>query len=70
VSELASVCLNHPVRVNCLTLDNSTVSQTPSQLQHYFTIIPAKLRLVAAVAIIQNTSQVCSKVNANSNQNI
>ena len=37
----------------------SAATQTPSQLQHYFTIIPAKLRLVAAVAVVQNTTQVC-----------
>ena len=63
VSELASVCLNDPICVNCAMLDKeSTATQTPSQLQHYFTIIPAKLRLVAAVAIVQNTSQVCKLV--------
>lgn len=39
--------------------ENPTAPQTPSQLQHYVTIIPAKLRLVAAIAIVQNTSQVC-----------
>lgn len=59
VSELASVCLNNPICVDCTTLHKKTIAtQTPSQLQHYFAIIPAKLRLVAAVAIVQNTSQV------------
>ena len=60
MSELADVCLNHPICVDCtVSNDNSISTQTPSQLQHYMTIIPAKLRLVAAVAIVQNTSQVC-----------
>lgn len=49
--------------MDCVTLDkNSTTSQTPSQLQHYFTIIPAKLRLVAAIAVVQSTSQVGYKI--------
>lgn len=39
--------------------NNSATPQTPSQLQHYVAIIPAKLRLVAAIAIVRNTSQVC-----------
>ena len=63
VSELAGVCLNNPICVDCEMLDKtSTALQTPSQLQHYFTIIPAKLRLVAAIAIVQSTSQVCELV--------
>ena len=63
VSELASICLNHPICVDCtVSNDNSIITQTPSQLQHYVTIIPAKLRLVVAVAIVQNINQVCKLI--------
>ena len=63
MSELAGVCLNNPKYVDHVTLDKvSRHTLTPSQLQHYFTIIPAKLRLVAFIAIVQNTNQVCKFV--------
>lgn len=66
MSELANVCLNHPICIDCAASNDKSIgTQTPSQLQHYVTIIPAKLRLVAAVAIVQNTSQVCKLATTN-----